>query len=133
MSKIFGVAVSLSRARQPHTHPMADTYAWIFTDYTWKHTYTPAVAAVIAAAALSAGAATAAAIPMAGAVAHPSTLNKTEPGDRRVKVLGILNPSNNPLNTLKRVSGRSHPSLDKSLIVTIFRYHVYRFVVCTSY
>ena len=54
ISKIFGVAVSLSRAGQPHTHPMADTYAWIFTDYTLKHTYTPAVAAVIAAEKLAA-------------------------------------------------------------------------------
>ena len=74
-----------------------------------------ATKAAVAAAALSAGATTAAVIPMAPAMAHPSTL-KLPPGDRRVKVLGILNPSNNPLNTLKRVSGRSHPSLDKSLI-----------------
>ena len=28
---------------------MKDCYAWIFGDYTWKHTYTPDVAAVIAA------------------------------------------------------------------------------------
>ena len=151
-----------------------------------------ATKAAVAAAALSAGATTAAAIPMAPAMAHPSTLTtencsshlflgacnipggrclrqhppahagafaslcnttingvskrvcwtfarkghcfqqstptgcanehvdipvcKLPPGDRRVKVLGILNPSNNPLNTLKRASGRSHPSLDKSLI-----------------
>ena len=92
-----------------HTHSMQDTctYAWLFADYTWKHTYTPAVAAFLAkeqitaeaataeaatttgisqcqvppvtsaGAVLSASAATAAAIPMAGAVAHPSTLIKT--------------------------------------------------------
>ena len=27
---------------------MQDTYAWLFADYTWKHTYTPAVAAFLA-------------------------------------------------------------------------------------
>ena len=73
-----------------------------------------------AGAALSAGAATADAIPMAGAVAHHSTLIKTfklPSGDRSLEVSGILNPVNNPLNTLnKSVSDRSHPSLDKSLI-----------------
>ena len=46
--KILGVAVSLSRAEMAHTHSMQDTYAWLFADYTWKHTYTPAVAAFIA-------------------------------------------------------------------------------------
>ena len=47
--KILGVAVSLSRARTAATHSMQDTYASLFADYTWKHTYTPGVAAVIAA------------------------------------------------------------------------------------
>ena len=47
--KILGVAISLSRARTAATHSMQDTYASLFADYTWKHTYTPGVAAVIAA------------------------------------------------------------------------------------
>ena len=46
--KILGVVVSLSRAKMAHTHSMQDTYAWLFADYTWKHTYTPAVAAFLA-------------------------------------------------------------------------------------
>ena len=45
----LGVAVSLSRAQMADTHSMQDCYAWLFGDYTWKHTYTPVVAAVIAA------------------------------------------------------------------------------------
>ena len=48
IDKILGVAVSLSRAKMAHTHSMQDTYAWLFADYTWKHTYTPAVAAILA-------------------------------------------------------------------------------------
>ena len=31
-----------------YNHSMQDTYAWLFADYTWEHTYTPAVAAFIA-------------------------------------------------------------------------------------
>ena len=51
--KILGVAVSLSKfeswTQTADTRFIQDTYAWLFGDYTWKHTYTPAVAAFIAA------------------------------------------------------------------------------------
>ena len=47
--KILGVAVSLVRAQTADTHSMQNCYAWLFADYTWKHTYTLVVAAVIAA------------------------------------------------------------------------------------
>ena len=130
ISKILGVAVSLSRAKMAHTHSMQDTYAWLFADYTWKHAYTPAVSAFIAAeqmgipqcqvppvtsagAVLSAGAATAAAIPMADAVAHRSTLIKT------LSSVSSLSSSSVSSSSVSSLSSSSVSSLSSSSVSSL--------------
>jgi len=136
-TKILGVAViSLSRARTAATHSMQDTYAWIFGDYSWKRTYTPAVAAFIAADKIAAehkaeadkiadAAAGGVTVPPPMAITPTTTPRKEQigisqsqvpPGTFQSRAIGTTNPPNNPiiLNP-KCARDMSHKSPTKSL------------------
>jgi hypothetical protein len=96
---------------------MQDCYAWIFGDYTWKHTYTSAVAVVIAAdkfaaehkaeadkiAAAAGGGVT---VPLPVEIIPTTTPRKEQigisqsqvpPGTFQSRAIGTTDPPNNPI------------------------------------
>ena len=134
--KILGVAISLSRARTADNHSLQDCYAWIFGDYTWKHTYTPAVAAFIAAdkfAAehkaeadkIAAGGGGGVTVPPPVEIIPTTTPRKEQigisqsqvpPGTFQSRAIGTTHPPNNPIIlNAKCARDMSHKSPTKSL------------------
>ena len=134
--KILGVAVSLSRARTADNHSLQDCYAWIFGDYTWKHTYTPAVAAFIAADKFAAehkaeadkiagGGGGGVTVPPPVEIIPTTTPRKEQigisqsqvpPGTFQSRAIGTTHPPNNPIIlNAKCARDMSHKSPTKSL------------------
>ena len=134
--KILGVAISLSRARTADNHSLQDCYAWIFGDYTWKHTYTPAVAAFIAAEKFAAehkaeankiagGGGGGVTVPPPVEIIPTTTPRKEQigisqsqvpPGTFQSRAIGTTHPPNNPIIlNAKCARDMSHKSPTKSL------------------